>query len=757
MMNLRCTKILPAVILAVMAFQTFAGAADETPPGVASPSVAPSSASDAPVYKDATKSIDARVEDLLGRMTLQEKADQMTMSVLLDSNANNVKKSGVPRVEPGYGSYIYSPDVEGRNAAQKLAVEKSRLGIPAAFGSDVIHGCFLTFPIPLAQACAWDPELVRRACSFAASEARRQGTDWVFAPMIDVTVDPRWGRISEGFGESPYAASVFTVAAVNGFQGKTLDSLDTVACTLKHFAVYGASEGGRDYSYTDVSPVRLWEMYLPPYEAGVHAGAASVMSGFNDLDGVPLTANHYMLTEVLREKWGFKGVVVTDWNAVAQLTDQGFATDGPDSLRLSVNAGIDVDMVSYLATKSLPALVQSGAVQQKVVDDCVRRILRMKFALGLFEHPYTKPNDKVTPDREKEGEEIEEQLAEQSQVLLKNDDATLPISTHVKHIALIGPVAGDKSEVVGAWAYAAQRTRTVPIATGLREALPADVTLKVAEGCDFEGDKRDGFAAAVALAKQSDLVVLCLGERAIMSGENASRSSLKLPGVQEDLALAVAAAGKPVVLLISSGRPIELQKLEPKMHAILAIWQPGTMTGTAVGRLLTGRSNPSGRLSVTWPRTSGQIPIYHNMRPRARPEPDMGNYKDIETSPQYEFGHGLSYTSFSYSSIRLSDNIVKQDGEMTAEVTVTNTGKVDGAETVFWFINRPVASITQPLKQLKYFEKAVIPAGGSRVFKFAIKPARDLAFPNGQGDPILEPGVINLMAGGQSTSFHLEK
>lgn len=710
-----------------------------------------------PAYKDPAKSVDARVEDLLARMTPQEKADQMTMSVLLDSNANNVKQAGLPRVEATFGSYIYSPDVKGRNAAQKLAMEKSRLGIPAAFGSDVIHGCFLTLPIPVAQACSWNPELVQRGYSYAASEARRQGTDWVFAPMIDVTDDPRWGRIAEGFGESPYGASVFTVAAVNGYQGKTLDSPDTVACTLKHYAVYGAAEGGRDYSYTDVSPVRLWEMYLPPYEAGVKAGASSVMSSFNDLDGVPVTANHYMLTEVLRDRWGFKGVVVTDWNAVAQLMDQGYAANGRDALKLSVNAGIDVDMVSYLATKSLPELMQSGEVTQQRVDDSVRRILRMKFALGLFEHPYTTPGDGVTPERRQEGEQIAEDLAEQSQVLLKNDGGILPLSPRVKKIALIGPMAADKSEVLGAWAYAAQRNRTITIERGLREALPPGVTLQTERGCDIEDGKRDGFAAAVALAKKSDLVILCLGERAIMSGENASRSSLKLPGAQEELALAVAETGKPVVLLVSSGRPVELQRLEPKMQAILALWQPGTMTGSAVAKLLTGQINPSGRLSVTWPRSAGQIPIYHDMHPRARHESDMGNYKDAPTTPQWEFGYGLSYTTFSYSPIRLDENKVTQDGKLTAEVTVTNTGRKDGAETVFWFIHRPVASITQPIKELKYFEKASIPAGGSRVFRFAIEPARDLSFRDGQGNPILEPGDIDLMTGNQKASFQLEK
>ncbi len=708
-------------------------------------------------YQDATQPIEERVEDLLSRMTLQEKADQLCQSWVTDFNPNNPQSANAQRIQPTYGSYVYFIDVPARNGVQKIAMEQSRLGIPALFGSDVIHGCFLTFPIPLAQACAWDPELVRRSCSFAASEARRSGTDWIFSPMIDVTFDPRWGRISEGYGESPYGVSVFAEAAVKGYQGETLDSSDTAACTLKHFVAYGASEGGRDYSYTDVSPVRLWEMYLPPYEAGVKAGAAAIMSSFNDLNGVPVTANHYLLTEVLRDLWGFKGPVLTDWDSIGQLVHQGFATDARDGLKFSINAGIDIDMVTYAATNHLAHWVQTGEVSQERVDESVRRILHLKFALGVFEHPYVKENDKISPERRNEGEKLAEDLAEQSMVLLKNADNVLPISPQTKRIALIGPLLADKSEVLGSWRYAAEVAQTISIEQGLREALPANVSLKTECGCDFDDDKRDGFAAAVELARQSDVVILCVGEKATMSGENTSRSSLRLPGVQEELALALAETGKPVVLVISSGRPVELQRLEPKMQAMLSIWQPGTKTGSAVARILFGQCNPSGRLAVTWPRSSGQIPLFHNMHLRARGDGDQGAYKDISTTPQYEFGYGLSYTTFTYSPIVLKFTTVKPGGELMAEVTVTNTGKVAGSETAFWFINDPVASITQPIKQLKHFEKAAIPAGASRVFKFAIKPERDLTFRNGQGDSILEPGIFNLMVGGQKVSFSVEK
>ena len=374
----------------------------------------------------------------------------------------------------------------------------------------------------------------------------------------------------------------------------------------------------------------------------------------------------------------------------------------------------------------------------------------------VFEHPYVSADDKISPGRAGEGEAIAEDLATQSLVLLKNDGKVLPISPQTKSIALIGPAASDKVEVLGSWRYEADSGRTVSIKEGMNRALPAAIDLKTSKGCDYENENRDGFAAAVDLAKHSDLVILCLGEAAHMSGENASRSSLRLPGAQEDLALTVAETGTPVVLVVSSGRPVDLQRLEPRMKAVLAIWQPGTKTGTAVANVLFGKSNPSGRLAVTWPRSSAQIPIYHNMHPRARIEADQGTYQDMPSTPLYEFGYGLSYTTFRYGSIKLDSESVKPGGDLVATVTVTNTGQVDGSETVFWFINRPVASITQPIKELKFFEKASIPAGTSREFRFDINPERDLTFRNGQGESLLEAGVINLMVGGQRTSFRLK-
>ena len=503
--------------------------------------------------------------------------------------------------------------------------------------------------------------------------------------------------------------------------------------------------------------MRLWENILPPFEAGVKAGAASIMSSFNDLNGVPMTANHYMLTEVLRNRWGFKGVVVTDWGAIQQLVNQGYAANGIEGLKHSINAGVDMDMVTYLSSKHLAKLVETGDVSPNRVDEAVRRILHMKFALGLFEHPYCKEGDALSETRQAEGNQIAEALAEQSLVLLKNEGDILPLSKPAKQIALIGPLASSKEEVLGSWRCANNGKNTISIEQGLRELLSSGASLRTERGCGINDENRNGFAAAVALAEQSDLVILCLGESAWMSGENASRSSLRIPGVQEDLALALAATGKPVVLLVSSGRPLELARLEPKMKAILSIWQPGTKTGSAVARVLFGETNPSGRLAVTWPRSTGQIPIYHNMHLRARGNTSQGAYQDIPTTPQYEFGYGLSYTTFQYSPITLKSKTVRMNDELTAEVTVTNTGSRAGNETVFWFINIPVASITQPLKELKQFEKASIAPGASRTFRFVINPMRDLSFRNGQGEAVLESGTINLMTGGQTTSFRIDK
>ena len=706
-------------------------------------------------YRQSALPIEQRIADLIGRMTPEEKFDQLHQCSAGDTNPNNLA-SRADELRPTYGSFILGGAqsiLETRNALQRRAVNETRLGIPALFGADVIHGFRVITPIPLAQACCWDPALVQRGCAMTAEVTRAQGIDWTFAPMVDHCVDARWGRIAETFGESPHAAGVYAAASVHGFQGEDLRRSGSIAACLKHYVGYGASEGGRDYSYTEVSPQTLWEMHLPSFEAGVKAGARSLMSAFNDLSGVPTSANHYTLTEILRRRWDFSGLVVSDWNAALQLIHQGFAANEAEGAEKMINAGVDLDMADGLYRKHLATLLAAGRVSLARVDEAVGRVLRLKFELGLFEHPLTEISALAGAVPTVPQLDFAEEFAARSIVLLKNKGA-LPLAAGVKRVALIGPLARNGGALLGSWAQQGRADETPSIHDELLARLPVGVTLTTVAGCSVDGKSPDDFASALSAANAAELVILCLGEEVGMSGENASRSTLRLAGRQEELALAVAASGKPVVLVLISGRPIELQAVEGKMAAVVAAWQGGSRAGAAIADILLGRRNPSGRLSVTWPRATGQIPIHHNMRARARLGQE-GCYQDIPTTPLYEFGHGLSYTQFVYSPIRLDRSTVAPGGTLTAEVTVTNTGARDGLETVFWFIRDPAASITRPLRDLKHFEQGSIAAGASHDFRFVIEPQRDLAFPDREGRMILEAGEIQLYTGSQMERFNV--
>lgn len=725
-----------------------------------------------------SRSADERIRDLLSRMTLEEKVAQLHQGSVGDTNPNNL----VERTQnflPTYGSFIVGgPNTLAiRNAIQRRAIEESRLGIPAIFAADVIHGWRAITPIPLAQACSWNPTLVRQAAAMAAEEARAQGVDWTFAPMIDHCVDARWGRIAETFGESPYASGVFAVAAVQGFQGERLDSPTSVAACLKHFVGYGASEGGRDYSSTEISEQNLWERHLPPFAAGVQAGARTVMSAFNDLNGVPASANRFMLKTVLRERWQFQGVVVSDWNAVLQLIQQGYVATEAEAARTAFDAGVDVDMADALFVRHLEVKEVRDRSAERAIDEAVGRVLRLKFELGLFERPFTEPSRLTDAPPNVEQLALAERIAVESIVLLKND-GVLPLydggrddrarqvaqsqgevtpptfRTDQRRIALIGPLAENRTALLGSWAQQGRADETPTIAEVFAQRLPEKFRLYVERGCSVDGAEPADFSAACSLARSSDIVVLCLGEEARMSGENASRSTLRFAGKQEELALAILGTGQPVVVVVVSGRPLDLHAIEPKAAAIVAAWQGGTRAAAALFEVLFGKYCPSGRLAVTWPRTTGQIPISHLSRPRAR-RGDEGAYQDISTTPLYEFGYGLSYTTFEYSTIRLSQARIGYDETLVAEVTVSNVGSCDGAETVFWFIRDPAASITRPLRELKYFEKIQIPFNAERVVRFEINPRRDLSFPNGQGEQVLEPGTILLFAGSRSVQFEV--
>lgn len=691
-----------------------------------------------PVYKDATAPIEIRVNDLVSRMTLEEKVFQLNQYTLgRNDNKNNIED--VLKQKPAeLGSVIYfNNDPKLRNEVQRQCMEKSRLGIPMIFGYDVIHGYRTVYPIPLAQACSWNPELAQKASAVAAQEARMSGVDWTFSPMIDVARDGRWGRVAEGYGEDPYTNAVFCVAAVKGYQGDNMADNKKIAACLKHYIGYGASEGGRDYVYTEVSQQTLWDTYLLPYQEGVKAGAATLMSSFNDISGIPGSANHYTLTEILKNKWKHDGFVVSDWGSIVQLIDQGVAKDRKEAALKSFKAGVTMDMMNGCYDKHLVELVKEGKISKNELDDAVKRVLRVKFRLGLFENPYTPQTTENERFLLPSSLKIAGQLAEESMVLLKNENNTLPLKAHSK-IAVIGPLAKSKWHLLGSWAAHGNTDDVISIYDGLESELGKNEQLSYAEGCGFDGDDTSKFAEAFKVATESDVVIVCLGEKKDWSGENASRSTLSLPEIQEKLVVELKKAGKPVILLFSNGRPLELNRLEPLVNAMVEIWQPGIMTGKAVAGILSGRVNPSGKLAITFPYSTGQIPIYYNMRKNARPH--QGKYQDVQTTPLYEFGSGLSYTTFEYGDIKANSQNVKKGDKLVVEIPVTNTGDRDGMETVHWFIADPICSISRPVKELKYFDKQLVKKGETKVFRFEIDINRDFSFVDNQGNRFVEPG-----------------
>lgn len=712
------------------------------------------SAQGKPVYKDKNAPIEKRIDDLLKRMTLEEKVLQMNQWTYgKNANVNNIEASK-KAVRPEIGSLIYrSTNPVFRNDIMRKAMEESRLGIPILMGFDVIHGYRTIFPIPLAQACSWNPSLVSQACAIAAKESKLSGVDWTFSPMIDVARDARWGRVAEGYGEDPYTNSIFAVAAVKGYQGKKLSDPYSIAACLKHYIGYSLSEGGRDYRYADVSPQTLWETFIPPYHAGVEAGAVTLMSAFNDISGIPASANHYTLTEILKQRWKHNGFVVSDWGSIDNLIAQGFAKDRKDAALKSFTAGVEMDMVDNVYLENLQQLVKENKIPMSKIDDAVRRILRVKFMLGLFDKPYVEELPEKDRYYQPESIAVAAKLAEESMVLLKNNNHTLPISSAVKHIALIGPMAKDSINLMGSWEGQGTPGSVETLYEGFEKEFKNKTVIHYAKGCDFDGTDESGFNEAIAAAQQSDVIIVCIGEMKKWSGENASRSSIALPSIQEHLVNALKKTGKPIVLVLSNGRPLELGHLDNLSDAILEIWQPGIAGGSSVARIVSGRLNPSGKLAITFPLTTGQIPTYYNMRQSARPK--LGGYQDIATEPKYWFGHGLSYTTFSYAPVKLSDTVIKKNKKLIAEVEVTNTGAVDGKETALWFIADPVASVTRPMKELKYFEKQELKAGEKKVFRFEIDPMRDLSFPDANGFRHLESGDFYILINDQKLKFQL--
>lgn len=705
-------------------------------------------------YQNANLPVDVRVEDLLNRMNLHEKIMQLTQGVLGNNdNPNNMEEE--MQNHPGEtGSMIYGNETpQLRNSFQRKAMTQTRLGIPVLFGHDVIHGFRTLFPIPLAQACTFNPDLSYEAARLAAREAYSAGIDWTFSPMVDVSRDPRWGRVMECYGEDPYLNARFGVATIRGYQGENLSGTDRLAACLKHYVAYGASTGGRDYTATEVSRQSLWDTYLPPFQAGVEAGALTVMASFNDISGTPAHANRYTLTTILKEKWKHAGFVVSDWYGVVQLRNQGMAADEAECAELALNAGVEMDMVDGLYRKHLEKLIQEGRVSMQTIDEAVRRILRVKFQLGLFERPYTEEHGKNQPLLQPDALAASAKLASESFVLLKNTNRLLPLHS-IKRVAVVGPMAQTGEHLLSHWGLHGRPEDTETLLDGMKKQWKNLLDITYAPGCDFEGNDTLGYGAAVEAALRSEVVILCLGEKKQWSGENNSRADITLPAVQKGLLRAIKQTGRPVVLVLSSGRPVPLGDVEPLCDAIVAIWKPGTAAGTPLADMLTGAINPSGKLAMTVPYATQQVPMFYNHRQSSRPY--MGHYKDMPEKPLYEFGYGLSYTTFNYAVPTVSAERFTASDTLTLQVDVSNDGSMDGQETVLWYITDPASRITRPVKELKYFEKRLIKRGTTQRFTFNLDPMRDLSFPDADGQQHLEPGKYLIHVGPHTLTLTLE-
>ena len=691
-------------------------------------------------------------------MTLEEKLGQLQQ---LDGEGNgNFRPEHLELVRKGLlGSTLNVRGVARTNQLQRVAVEESRLKIPVLFGFDVIHGYRTIFPVPLGEASSWDPAAAERSASIAAMEARAAGVHWTFAPMLDIARDARWGRIVEGAGEDPFLGVAMARARVRGFQGRDYSAPDRVLACAKHWVAYGAAEAGRDYNTTDMSERTLREIYFPPFKAAVEEGVGTLMSAFNDLNGVPASANPFTLTRVLRGEWKFDGFVVSDYTAVEELIKHGLAADGSDAASLALNAGVDMEMVSRLYNQNGAKLLKGGKLTQATIDEAVRRILRIKFRLGLFDHPYADEARERSVILSPQNLAAAREIAARSMVLLKNERETLPLKPDVKSIALIGPLADSQQDVIGSWSGDGNPADAVTLLAGLKAKVAPSTKINYAKGCDINADSTEGFDEAVRAARRSDVVILAVGESADMSGEASSRSSLDLPGRQLDLVKAVQAAGKPVVVVLMNGRPLTINWLAENSPAILETWFAGTQAGNAIADVLFGDVNPGGHLPVTFPRTVGQEPLYYNHMNTGRP-PDANNkytskYLDVPWTPLFPFGYGLSYTEFQISNLQLSTQRIRPDERLTVSVEVSNTGKRAGDEVVQLYIRDVAASVTRPVKELKGFQRITLRPGEKRRVEFTLTPEH-LGFYNREMHFAVEPGEFKLFVGDSSADERLQ-
>ncbi|MEY8720919.1 beta-glucosidase BglX [Bacteroides stercorirosoris] len=739
--------------------------------------------------KDTPREMDKFVTELMKKMTVEEKIGQLNLPVTGEITTGQAQSSDVAKkIEQGLvGGLFNLKGVDKIRDVQKLAVEKSRLGIPLLFGMDVVHGYETIFPIPLGLSCSWDMAAIEQSARIAATEASADGISWTFSPMVDISRDPRWGRVSEGNGEDPFLGGAIARAMVLGYQGADLDNQlkhnnEIMAC-VKHFALYGAGEAGRDYNTVDMSRNRMFNEYLYPYQAAVDAGVGSVMASFNEIDGVPATANKWLMTDVLRKQWGFNGFVVTDFTGIAEMVAHGIGDLQTVSAR-ALNAGVDMDMVSAGFVGTVKKSIDEGKISMETLDMACRRILEAKYKLGLFDNPY-KYCDLKRPAREiftKEHREAARRIAGESFVLLKNGsihpgsaEPLLPLKKEGT-VAVIGPLANTRSNMPGTWSVAARLNDYPSVYEGLKEMMAGKVNITYAKGSNLISDaayeeratmfgrslNRDNrtdkemLDEALKVAAGADVIVAALGESSEMTGESSSRTDLNIPDVQRTLLEALLKTGKPVVLTLFTGRPLTLVWEQENVPAILNVWFGGSEAAYAIGDVLFGDVNPSGKLTMTFPKNVGQIPLFYNHKNTGRPlaegkwfEKFRSNYLDVDNEPLYPFGYGLSYTTFRYSDITLDKTVMGQDGSVTATVSVTNTGKRDGAEVVQLYIRDLVGSITRPVKELKGFEKVFIKAGESKTISFKITPEL-LRFYDYDLNHVAEPGDFDIMIGGSS-------
>ncbi|MCZ8356070.1 MAG: beta-glucosidase BglX [Cyclobacteriaceae bacterium] len=702
-----------------------------------------------------------KADSLLALMTLREKIGQLTLytsdwdvtgPTMRKGYQNDIKNGDVGAIFNAIGS-AYTRQL------QELAVENTRLKIPLLFGYDVIHGHRTIFPIPLAESCSWDLELMQRSARIAAEEATAEGLHWTFAPMVDIARDPRWGRVMEGAGEDTYLGSQIAAARVKGFQGENLNDINTMLACVKHFAAYGAAQAGRDYHTVDMSDRVLRETYLPPYKAALDAGAATVMTSFNEIHGEPASGSQYLLTDILRKEWGFDGFVVTDYTSIMEMLYHGVVADTTAAAALAINAGVDMDMQAGFFQDKLEQLVKEGKVSEARINEAAKRILKLKFDLGLFDDPYKycdTAREKAVVMNEKFLIEAKEN-AKRSIVLLKNQDKVLPINKNIKTLAVVGPMAHARKDLIGSWSAAGDWKKAVTLLEGIQQTVSPSTKVLYAKGSPLMADSTQYFADAIAKAKQAEAIVLAVGEASWMSGEAASRTNIQLPLIQKKLMEEILKLNKPTVLIVMNGRPLDLSFEDKHFKAILETWFLGTQAGPAIAEVLFGDYNPSGKLTMTFPRSLGQVPIYYSMKNTGRPyESDPNNkyvskYIDESNYPLYPFGHGLSYTSFSYTKPFLDKTVISPKDTLTVTCTITNIGDRPGEEIVQLYLRDLVGSVTRPIKELKGFKKVNLAVGESKVVSFKVT-VEDLKFYTKEMKFSYEPGDFEVFVGGDSNT-----